>query len=136
MKINITSQQYNPLLKRKEITFEIRHEETKGTPPRLEVRKALSEVLKANVELVYVRKVQTKTGTMQAKGEANIYDSIEQAKFVESEHIIERNVPSEKKPKEEKAEKAEEKPKPEKVEKVEKAKKPEEAKAETEKKEK
>jgi len=136
MKINVISQQYNPLLKREEITFEIRHEETKGTPPRLEVRKALSEVLKANVELVYVRKMQTKTGTMQAKGEANIYDSIEQAKLVESEHIIERNVPSEKKPKEEKAEKAEEKPKPEKVEKVEKAKKTKEAKAETEKKEK
>lgn len=123
MKINITSQQYNPLLKRKEIVFEIRHEDTKGTPPRLEVRKVLAENLKANVELVYVRKMQTKTGTMQAKGEANIYDTIEQAKLVESQHIIERNVPSEKKAKEE--EKAEEKPK---AEKVEKAKEPEKAK--------
>jgi len=129
MKINITSQQYNPLLKRKEIAFEIRHEDTKGTPSRIETRKALAENLKANVELVYIRKMQTKTGTMQAKGEANIYDTIEQAKLVESQHIIERNVPSEKKPKEE--EKAEEKPKPEKaekVEKVEKAKEPEKAK--------
>ena len=119
MKINITSQQYNPLLKRKEVTFEIRHEDAKGTPSRLEVRKVLAENLKANVELVYVRKMQTKTGTMQAKGEANIYDTIEQAKLVESEHIIERNVPSEKKPKEE--EKAKEKPKPEKAEKVKEA---------------
>ena len=134
MKINITTQQYNPLLKRKEVAFEIRHEDVKGTPSRLDVRKALSENLKANVELVYIRKMQTKTGTMQAKGEANIYDTIEQAKLVESEHIIVRNVPSEKKPKEE--EKAEEKPKPEKAEKVEKAKEPEKAKeAPTEKKE-
>jgi len=131
MKINITTQHYNPLLKRKEITFEIRHEETKGTPPRVEVRKALAENLKANVELIYIRKMQTKTGTMQAKGEANIYDTIEQAKLVESQHIIERNVPSEKKPEEEKAE---EKPK---TEKVEKTKEPEKAKeTPTEKKEK
>jgi small subunit ribosomal protein S24e len=137
MKINITTQQYNPLLKRKEIVFEIRHEDIKGTPSRIEVRKALAENLKANVDLVYVRKMQTRTGTMQAKGEANIYDTIEQAKLVESQHIIERNVPSEKKSKDE--EKAEEKPKapkPEKIEKVEKAKEPEKPKAETEKKEK
>jgi len=116
MKLNITTQQYNPLLKRKEVTFEIRHEDIKGTPSRIEVRKLLAENLKANVDLVYVRKMQTKTGTMQAKGDANIYDTVEQAKLVESEHIIVRNVPSMKKPKEE--EKAEEKPKP-----VEKAKK-------------
>jgi small subunit ribosomal protein S24e len=129
MKVNITSQQYNPLLKRKEVTFEIGHEETKGTPPRVEARKALAENLKANVDLVYVRKMQTKTGTMKAKGEANIYDSIEQAKLVEPQHVIERNVPSEKKAKDTK--KTEEKPKPEKagkVEKVEKAKEPEKAK--------
>jgi len=129
MKINVTSQQYNPLLKRKEVTFEIKHEDIKGTPSRLEVRKALSEALKANVDLVFVRRMQTKTGTMQAKGEANIYDTTQQAKLVESQHIIERNVPSEKKPKEEEAEekkeKVEEKPK---AEKAEKAKEPEKAK--------
>jgi len=134
MKINITTQQYNPLLKRKEISFEIKHEDMRGTPSRIEVRKVLSEALKANVELVYVRKMQTRTGTMQAKGEANIYDTIEQAKLVESQHIIERNVPSEKKPKEE--EKAEEKTKSEKpAEKAEKPKEPEKPKLETEKKE-
>lgn len=133
MKINVTAQRYNPLLKRKEVSFEIGHEDTKGTPSRLEVRKALAENLKENVDLVYVRKMQTRTGTMQAKGEARIYDTVEQAKLVEAQHIIERNVPSEKKPKEEKAE---EKPKPEKpVEKAEKPKEPEKPKAETEKKE-
>jgi len=134
MKINIASQQYNPLLKRKEVTFEIRHEDIKGTPSRVEVRKVLAENLKANVDLVYVRKMQTKTGTMQAKGEANIYDTIEQAKLVESQHIIARNVPSEKKLKEEVKEKKEkEEKKPEKAEKpigkAEKIKVPEKAEA-------
>ena len=103
MKINITSQQYNPLLKRKEITFEVKHEETKTTPSRYEIRKKLAETLKTNIELLYVRRVETKTGTMLATGEANLYDSPEQVKLVEPEHIITRNTPPEK-PAEEKKE--------------------------------
>jgi len=96
MKIKVTSQQYNPLLKRKEIVFEVKHEETKGTPSRLEIRKKLAETLKTNVELLYIKRVETKTGTMLAAGEANLYDSPEQVKLVEPEHIITRNVPPEK----------------------------------------
>ena len=96
MKVKVTSQQHNPLLKRKEIIFEVNHEETKATPSRLEIRKKLAEKLKANIELLYVRRVETKTGTMLAVGEANLYDSPEQVKLVEPEHIITRNVPPEK----------------------------------------
>jgi len=103
MKINITSQQHNPLLKRKEITFEVKHEETKATPSRYEIRKKLAETLKTNIELLYIRRVETKTGTMLATGEANLYDSPEQVKLVEPEHIINRNKPPEK-PTEEKKE--------------------------------
>ena len=103
MKINITSQQHNPLLKRKEITFEVKHEETKATPSRYEIRKKLAETLKTNIELLYIRRVETKTGTMLATGEANLYDSPEQVKLVEPEHIIARNTPPEK-PTEEKKE--------------------------------
>jgi small subunit ribosomal protein S24e len=96
MKIKITSQQYNPLLKRKEIIFEVKHEDTKGTPSRFELRKKLAEKLKTKIELLYVRKLETKTGTMLAAGEANLYDSPEQVKLVEPEHIITRNTPPEK----------------------------------------
>jgi len=103
MKINITSQQHNPLLKRKEITFEVKHEETKATPSRYEIRKKLAETLKTNIELLYIRRVETKTGTMLATGEANLYESPEQVKLVEPEHIINRNKPPEK-PTEEKKE--------------------------------
>jgi ribosomal protein S24E len=45
--------------------------------------------------------VETKTGTMKATGEANAYESIEQAKLIEPKYIIARNIPQEK---EEKAE--------------------------------
>ena len=116
MKIKITTQQYNPLLKRKEITFEVNHTETKGTPSRLEVRKQLAEKLKTKIELLYIRKVETKTGTMLAAGEANLYDSPEQVKLVELEHIITRNTPPEKpKEKTEEAATAEPIEKPEKT---------------------
>jgi len=119
MEVKITEQQQNILLKRREIVFEVDHSQTKGTPSRLEIRNKLADMLKTKPELVYVKRVETKTGTMKAKGEANMYESIEQAKLVEPEYIIARNMPSEKK------EKAEEKaeappPPPKKPEKVEK----------------
>ena len=99
MEIKITKEQQNRLLKRKEITFEIDHSQTRGTPQRLEIRNKLAEVLKTKPELVYVKRVETKTGTMKATGEANAYESIEQAKLIEPKYIITRNIPQEKKEK-------------------------------------
>ncbi len=96
MKVKIVSKEYNPLLKRKEIIFEVEHADTRGTPPRFEVRKELASKLKTKLDLVYVRKVETKTGTMIAVGEANAYDSIEQAELLEPKHIVARNAPPEK----------------------------------------
>ena len=94
MKVKIISKEYNPLLKRKEVTFKVEHTETGGTPHRFEARKQLATLLKTDLELVYVKKMETKTGTMTAFGEANTYDSIEQAKIVEPKHIVARNVPT------------------------------------------
>jgi len=99
MKIKITNEQQNRLLKRKELTFEIDHTQTKGTPQRLEIRNRLTELLKTKPELVYIKRFETKTGTMKAIGEANAYESIEQAKLIEPEYIIDRNIPQEKKEK-------------------------------------
>jgi small subunit ribosomal protein S24e len=93
MKVKIVSEEYNPLLKRKEVTFKVEHAETGGTPPRFEVRKQLATLLKTDLEVVYVKKMETKTGIMTAVGEANAYDSVEQAKLVEPKHIVARNVP-------------------------------------------
>ncbi len=96
MKVKIVSKEYNPLLKRNEIIFEVEHADIRGTPPRFEVRKELASKLKTKLDLVYVRKVETKTGTMIAVGEANAYDSIEQAELLEPQHIVARNAPPEK----------------------------------------
>ena len=117
MEIKITEEQQNILLKRKEIMFEVEHSQTKGTPSRLEIRNKLAEILKTKPELVYIKRVETKTGTMKAKGEANAYETIEQAKLIEPKYIITRNMPAEKK---EKPEEKAEAPPPKKEEKTEK----------------
>jgi len=104
MEIKITKQQYNPVLKRREIVFEVDHTQSKGTPTRLEIRDTLAGMLKTSSEAMYVRRVITKAGTMRAMGEANVYDSVEQAKLVEPKYIVARNTAKEKKEQVEKPE--------------------------------
>lgn len=103
MEIKIISEKSNPLLERREIQFLIGHNQTGSTPPRLEIKKAIADTLKIDGNLVFVKKIETKTGTQTAVGFANVYNSLEKAKLIEPEHIIKRNNPPEK-PKEEKKE--------------------------------
>lgn len=100
MEVKIVSQKENPLLKRKEIHFNVKHV-TSATPPRIEVRKAVAEALKANVDLIFLKRFETRPGTHMALGVANLYDSAEQAKLIEPDYIIRRNVPPPENPKEE-----------------------------------
>jgi small subunit ribosomal protein S24e len=100
MEVKIISEKENPLLKRKEVHFQVEHSQTGNTPPRLEVRRAVATALRKDADLVFVKKMETKTGTHTALGSANVYDSVEQAKLIEPKYIVKRNVPPEK-PKEE-----------------------------------
>jgi len=100
MEIKILVEKDNVLLKRKEVVFQVNHNQTGSTPPRLEVKNALAGILKKDANLIFIKKLETKTGTHTAIGVANVYDSFEQAKRIEPEYIINRNIPPEK-PKEE-----------------------------------
>ncbi len=90
VKIKIVSQVRNELLKRDEVSFQIDHEDA-GTPPRDVIRQRLADTLDASVGKVYLIKFETKTGSMKAVGEARVYDTVEQAKYAEPEHILLRN---------------------------------------------
>ncbi len=92
MKVEIVSKKRNDLLKRNEVKFRITHEEG-GTPSRVEVRQKLAASLDAEEERILVSKYETKTGSMITVGEANVYDSVEQAKATEPKYIIARNSP-------------------------------------------
>jgi len=93
MKVKVISEKENVLLKRKEVVFKVDHNETGSTPPRTEVKKALAALLGVNHDLVFIKKYETKTGTLTALGRANIYLTLEQAKKIEPEYIIKRNLP-------------------------------------------
>ncbi len=96
MKIKIVSQKYNPLLKRKEVVFEVDHSQQGQTPPRLEIRRNLAGLLTTKLDVIFVERVETKTGTTIAIGDANAYETLEQAKLVEPKHILARNALPEK----------------------------------------
>ena len=100
MQVKILSQKYNPLLKRREVVFEVDHSSEGQTAPRPELRKSLADLLKTKLDLTFIEKVETRTGTMKALGKANAYDTAEQAKAVERDHIIARDMPPEKPEKE------------------------------------
>ena len=112
MKLKILSQTYNPLLKRKEVIFELDHNQEGQTPPRLIFRDRLANELKTKPELVFIEKMVTRTGTTTAMGEANVYDTRDQAHLVERKHIITRNLSTNEPPVPQKPEKKSETPMP------------------------
>ena len=95
MEVKIVSEKENPLLKRREVHFQVEHHEAGSTPSRFDVKKAVATALKKDAELVFIKKFETKTGTRIAFGAANVYDSVEQARFTEPEYIKKRNSPPE-----------------------------------------
>jgi ribosomal protein S24E len=99
MQIKIETTKENPLLKRTEVGFTIVQGPKEKTPQRLEVKKAVAVEMKVGDEVVYVKRMRTKTGTSITQGVANVYQSVGQAKLVEPEYIQKRNSPP--KPKEE-----------------------------------
>ena len=99
MEVKIVTAKDNPLLKRKEVSFRVEHGVEAKTPSRMEVKRAVANELKVAEDLVFVERFRTLTGTGTAVGAANVYVTLEQAKYVEPDYIVKRNLPE--KPKEE-----------------------------------
>jgi ribosomal protein S24E len=78
----------NPLIGRREVTFEIRES---STPRRIEVRRELATLLKSDLGQVWVKRMGTKTGTNLTVGLAHIYNDESRAHEVEPEHTLRRN---------------------------------------------
>jgi small subunit ribosomal protein S24e len=100
MQVKIETTKDNPLLKRKEVGFTIVMGPKEKTPQRLEAKRAIAIELKIGNDVVFIKKMRTKTGTSITQGVANVYQSVAQAKIVEPDYILKRNSPAEK-PKEE-----------------------------------
>jgi small subunit ribosomal protein S24e len=115
MEVKIKQEEYNALLRRKEICAEVDHDQA-GTPSRTDLRKAISSKYGVKTESVYVIDVRTKTGTQSAFCEVQVYDDHESARRTVPKHIQTRNLPAEerKRVREQETKKAEAKPKAEK----------------------
>ena len=94
MTIELTSIKRNPLFNRQEVEFKV---EQAATPSRSNVRIGVAVALKADLNRVYVRNIETKSGTHLTIGTAHVYDDSAQALNVEPKYIIDRNQKAEKK---------------------------------------
>ncbi len=89
MDIEITEEEANELLNRKEISFSIVHDGE--TPSRLAVRDSLAAKLDKDSDEVLVHKMDTKFGMNETLGHAKVYESPEDAKEIEEGYMLERN---------------------------------------------
>ena len=89
----IESERYNPLLKRREVYCRLSFEGK--TPSRKEVREKIAGLMNAELNRVVVDYIKTEFGKTEAKCYVKIYDTVEDLKEIEEEHIIARNFGSE-----------------------------------------
>ena len=81
MELTITEEKPNPYLKRKEVQGKITFEN--ATPSNTDVRKKISEMMKANEELIVMKHIYTQFGSQKAKFLAYIYESKEMKNKIE-----------------------------------------------------
>jgi small subunit ribosomal protein S24e len=89
MDIEVVSEEENPMLHRRDVRFEVVHDDE--SPSRLSVRDSLAAKLNKDAEEVVVHSIDTKFGMRKSMGYAKVYDSPEDAAEVEQEYMLERN---------------------------------------------
>jgi ribosomal protein S24E len=90
VEIRILEEKANPLLHRREFSFEVSHATT-ATPKRDEVRGEFAKLAKAPKDRVIIERMRARYGTATTRGEAVVYESVELAKKTERGHILVRN---------------------------------------------
>lgn len=93
MELNITKEDYNPVLERKELEFEV---SANVTPSREEIKKKLAALKNAKDELIVIKYIKHLFGEHRAVGKAHIYKSAEMLKKVEPKYLLERGKKKEK----------------------------------------
>jgi len=91
MEIEITKENENLLLRRKEVNFKLKHEEEGASPSREATRNVLIKALKCSPTLLVIDKMRTEFGKRETVGYAKVYASEERLKEIEREYILKRN---------------------------------------------
>lgn len=90
MDVKILEERPNPLLHRKEYTFEVDHAGA-ATPPRADVRKELAKLVKVPADRLIIERMNARFGTAKTRGEAMAYATKEAVDVTVREHILIRN---------------------------------------------
>ena len=107
MEIEFIEEKENKLFNRKEIKFYVDYE-GEATPKALDIKSKLVALLNTKKELLVVDNVQPHYGEPKALGYAKVYDTVDDLKYIEAEHILAKNAEPEEEPEEEAEEAAEE----------------------------
>ncbi len=96
--LTILEEKQNPLLHRKEVLFEVTHEQT-SSPEKVNIKSKIAGIFTAEPELIQIIKMKTKTNTWKTVGTAHIYSSRENAERIIPKHLLHRELPTEEKAK-------------------------------------
>ena len=88
--MELKSTRVNPLTGRREILFEL---EDAKTPSRTEMRREIAVALKTDIDKVWIRRIETRTGTHTTSGLAHVYNDAASALKTEPVHVVKRNQP-------------------------------------------
>lgn len=91
MEIEIIDKIENPLLNRTEVRFDCVYT-GESTPKVMDVKNKLVALLDADKNLLVVDKILPKFGEGKAEGYAKVYDSEENLKEIEQEHVLNKNM--------------------------------------------
>lgn len=91
MEVKITNQKENPLLKRKEIAFEVDHKDA-STPSKKDVRNKLAALLAANEKLLIVDGYASSVGTSVSCGSARLYSDEKMLACAETKPTVRKNL--------------------------------------------
>lgn len=104
MEVKIESQKENKLLERKEMIVIVLF--NGPTPKRDEIKNSICSKLGIPLDVIILRKTESRFGTKKLKITVHIYKDVEKLKKTESRHILVRHGLAEKKAKKDKKKKA------------------------------
>lgn len=90
LKVEIVESKVNKLIGRRELILKVSHWPS-GTPSRAQLRGHVAEILRADPEAVYVRKLRTSYGMCESLARVHVYDSAQRALQIEPDYVVRRN---------------------------------------------
>ena len=90
MEIEFIEEKENKLFNRKELKFYVDYD-GEATPKILDIKSKLVALLNTKKELLVVDNVQPHYGEPKALGYAKVYATVEDLKYIETNHVLAKN---------------------------------------------